>query len=187
MLLLSLFIYLLYHTGGLSKRIPVLFYEEQSHPQLYDWKATIYPGNMHPQSVIIQICAPVQSSVALYELLAHIETRRSRKTYVLGTFVLLCNPWLKGESMQLLPLAVLVHSLLLSFCRHNSNYHRFSGDPVYMPLDAHKEEYIKSDYGLVYMGSSLNVSKRPWSFGLVCDPESQNKSAQIIYSSIISR
>uniref|UniRef100_A0A3Q2WRS7 Transglutaminase 2 n=1 Tax=Haplochromis burtoni TaxID=8153 RepID=A0A3Q2WRS7_HAPBU len=121
--------------GGLSKRIPVLFYEEQSHPQLYDWKATIYPGNMHPQSVIIHICAPVQSSVALYELLAHIETRRSRKTYVLGTFVLLCNPWLKG-------------------------------DPVYMPLDAHKEEYIKSDYGLVYMGSSLNVIKRPWSFGL---------------------
>uniref|UniRef100_I3JRU3 protein-glutamine gamma-glutamyltransferase n=1 Tax=Oreochromis niloticus TaxID=8128 RepID=I3JRU3_ORENI len=77
--------------------------------------STIYPGNMHPQSVIIHICSPVQSSVALYELLAHIETRRN--------------------------------------------------DPVYMPLDAHKEEYIKSDYGLVYMGSSSNVSKRPWSFG----------------------
>lgn len=38
-----------------------------------------------------------------------------------------------------------------------------------MPLDVHKEEYIKSDYGLVYMGTNLNVIKQPWLFGQVCD------------------
>ncbi|XP_028266555.1 protein-glutamine gamma-glutamyltransferase 5-like [Parambassis ranga] len=38
-------------------------------------------------------------------------------------------------------------------------------DPVYMPLDVHLQEYIKSDHGVIYMGSYLNVSKRPWSFG----------------------
>uniref|UniRef100_A0A8P4GSV5 Transglutaminase-like domain-containing protein n=1 Tax=Dicentrarchus labrax TaxID=13489 RepID=A0A8P4GSV5_DICLA len=43
--------------------------------------------------------------------------------------------------------------------------HCFSDDPVYIPLDAHIEEYIKSDYGLVYMGTPLNISGKPWSFG----------------------
>ncbi|XP_078477662.1 protein-glutamine gamma-glutamyltransferase 2-like, partial [Lampetra planeri] len=38
-------------------------------------------------------------------------------------------------------------------------------DPVYMPLAAQTQEYIKSDYGLVYMGTHLNVSSRPWSYG----------------------
>lgn len=45
----------------------------------------------------------------------------------------------------------------------------FPADLVYMPLDVHKEEYIKSDYGLVYMGTNLNVMKQPWLFGQVCD------------------
>ncbi|XP_030588495.1 protein-glutamine gamma-glutamyltransferase 2 [Archocentrus centrarchus] len=120
--------------GGLYSRFPVLFSEEQSNPQPGDWSATIYPGNMHPQSVTIHICSPVMSSVALYQLLVHIESKQHRISSILGTFVLLCNPWLKD-------------------------------DPVYMPLDVHKEEYIKSDYGLVYMGTTLNVSNRPWAFG----------------------
>ncbi|KAM9855182.1 LOW QUALITY PROTEIN: protein-glutamine gamma-glutamyltransferase 2-like [Aulostomus maculatus] len=38
-------------------------------------------------------------------------------------------------------------------------------DPVFMPRDVQIQEYIKSDYGLVYMGTHLNVSQRPWSFG----------------------
>uniref|UniRef100_A0A8C5EC85 protein-glutamine gamma-glutamyltransferase n=1 Tax=Gouania willdenowi TaxID=441366 RepID=A0A8C5EC85_GOUWI len=38
-------------------------------------------------------------------------------------------------------------------------------DPVFMPLDVHIQEYVKSDYGLIYMGTHLNVCKRPWSFG----------------------
>lgn len=45
----------------------------------------------------------------------------------------------------------------------------FLDDPVYMPLESQKREYIKSDYGMVYMGSHLNITKRPWLFGQVCD------------------
>lgn len=162
----------LYCTGGLNSRFPVLFSEKQSTPQPCDWSATIYPGNMHTQSVTIHICSPVMSSVALYRLLVHIESRQHKISYLLGTFVLLCNPWLKGGSMKqydFLLLSTVYHP------GHDSSYHCFSGDPVYMPLDVHKEEYIKSDYGLIYMGTTLNVSKRPWSFGQVCDIQKQRR------------
>ncbi|XP_041858874.1 protein-glutamine gamma-glutamyltransferase 5-like isoform X2 [Melanotaenia boesemani] len=79
--------------------------------------------------LVLEVCL-----VALYDLLVHIEATQHRRSYSVGRFVLLCNPWLKD-------------------------------DPVYMPLDVHIEEYIKSDYGLVYMGTYANISKRPWSFG----------------------
>lgn len=46
-----------------------------------------------------------------------------------------------------------------------------SEDPVFLPAEELREEYIRSDYGLVYMGSNLNLSGRPWSFGQVgCVP-----------------
>uniref|UniRef100_A0A3Q3FCE8 Protein-glutamine gamma-glutamyltransferase 2-like n=1 Tax=Labrus bergylta TaxID=56723 RepID=A0A3Q3FCE8_9LABR len=38
-------------------------------------------------------------------------------------------------------------------------------DPVYMPLGVQTQEYIKSDYGMLYMGTPLNISRQPWSFG----------------------
>ncbi|XP_059190223.1 protein-glutamine gamma-glutamyltransferase 5-like isoform X2 [Centropristis striata] len=118
--------------GDLSERIPVQFYDERSDPQR--WTAKIYPGDMNPQSVTAHVCSPVLSSVGLYHLLVHIETIKSRRSYAVGSFVLLFNPWLEE-------------------------------DPVYMPLDVHLQEYIKSDYGLVYMGTHLNVGRRPWAFG----------------------
>ncbi|KAM9829210.1 protein-glutamine gamma-glutamyltransferase 5-like [Syngnathus typhle] len=37
-------------------------------------------------------------------------------------------------------------------------------DPVYMPLDAQRQEYVKNDYGMIYMGTDINFSKQPWSF-----------------------
>lgn len=43
----------------------------------------------------------------------------------------------------------------------------FPDDPVYLPLEVQREEYIKSDYGLVYMGSHQNISRRPWLYGQV--------------------
>ncbi|XP_042348149.1 protein-glutamine gamma-glutamyltransferase 5-like [Plectropomus leopardus] len=118
--------------GGLSETIPVQFSDEPSDPE--NWSAKIYPGDMHHHSVTIYVCSPVQSSVAMYHLLLHIMTYQSRRSYRLGNFVLLCNPWL-------------------------------ADDPVYMPMDAQIEEYIKSDYGQVYMGTHLNMTSRPWSFG----------------------
>ncbi|KAF1390836.1 hypothetical protein PFLUV_G00062180 [Perca fluviatilis] len=118
--------------GHLSESFPVQFSDEQSDPQ--SWSAKVYPGNIQPQSVTIHICSPVQSAVALYNLVVHIETIQNRRSYAVGTFVLLCNPWLKD-------------------------------DPVYMPLDAQIKEYVKSDYGVVFIGTHLNVRQRPWSFG----------------------
>ncbi|KAM3872192.1 protein-glutamine gamma-glutamyltransferase 5-like [Diretmus argenteus] len=117
--------------GGLSERIPVCFSRERSDSH---WSAQIYPGDVQTQSVTVHLCSPVLSSVARYDILAHIETAWNKRSYTLGSFVLLCNPWLKG-------------------------------DPVYMPLDVQIQEYVKSDFGLVYMGTHLNVCRRPWSFG----------------------
>uniref|UniRef100_H3CHI6 Transglutaminase-like domain-containing protein n=1 Tax=Tetraodon nigroviridis TaxID=99883 RepID=H3CHI6_TETNG len=84
--------------------------------------------------ITVHICSPVLSSVGLYRLLLHTQTFQSRRTYMLGSFVLLFNPWLKE-------------------------------DPVYMPLEVQRDEYIKSDYGLVFMGSHPNISRRPWLYG----------------------
>ncbi|XP_034447635.1 protein-glutamine gamma-glutamyltransferase 5-like [Hippoglossus hippoglossus] len=118
--------------GSLSERIPVQFSDKWPNPQ--HWSAKIHPGSVHSESVTIHICSPVQSSVALYSLLLHTETRQTIRSFAVGSFVLLCNPWLKD-------------------------------DPVYMPHEAQLQEYIKSDYGLVFMGTNLNVCQRPWSFG----------------------
>ncbi|KAM9751949.1 protein-glutamine gamma-glutamyltransferase 5-like [Menidia menidia] len=117
---------------SLSDWILVQFPGKGSRP--HRWSATSVPGNVQPLSVTIHICSPVQSSVALYDLLVHIETAEHRVSHEVGKFVLLCNPWLKD-------------------------------DPVYMPLDVHLQEYIKNDYGLLYMGTSAKVCKRPWLFG----------------------
>uniref|UniRef100_A0A8C4DK63 Transglutaminase-like domain-containing protein n=1 Tax=Dicentrarchus labrax TaxID=13489 RepID=A0A8C4DK63_DICLA len=105
----------------IQSKMPVQFCDKPSDPHCWS-------------SVTINICSPVLSSVGVYCLWVHIQTAQNRRTYALGDFVLLCNPWHKD-------------------------------DPVYIPLDAHIEEYIKSDYGLVYMGTPLNISGKPWSFG----------------------
>ncbi|KAM4610653.1 protein-glutamine gamma-glutamyltransferase 2-like [Polymixia lowei] len=118
--------------GGLSERIPVRLSRKRSHS--LKWSARVFPGDRHPQSVAVHLCSPALSSVGVYRLLVHIESTRGTRSYAVGSFVLLCNPWLKD-------------------------------DPVFMPLDIHIEEYVKSDFGMVYMGTSLNVSQRPWSFG----------------------
>lgn len=36
-----------------------------------------------------------------------------------------------------------------------------------MPTKDQLEEYIISDYGMVYMGTELNVCQRPWTYGQV--------------------
>lgn len=43
----------------------------------------------------------------------------------------------------------------------------FSEDPVFLPAEEQRKEYVRSDYGLVYMGSDLNHCGRPWCFGQV--------------------
>ncbi|KAM8754192.1 protein-glutamine gamma-glutamyltransferase E-like [Acanthopagrus schlegelii] len=118
--------------GDMSEKFQAHFSEDQFDPE--KWSARVYSGDVTLQSVTIHICSPVLSSVGVYHLQLHMMTPSSRISYAVGSFVLLCNPWLRG-------------------------------DPVYMPLDAQIQEYITSDYGVLFMGSHSNVSRRPWSFG----------------------
>uniref|UniRef100_A0A3Q2D5V4 protein-glutamine gamma-glutamyltransferase n=1 Tax=Cyprinodon variegatus TaxID=28743 RepID=A0A3Q2D5V4_CYPVA len=101
---------------------------------LQRWSAAVHPGESRSQSVTVNICSPVLSSVGVYQLVVQIETMQNKQTYAVGTFILLCNPW-------------------------------HQDDPVYMPVKEQIEEYVKSDYGWVYFGSSANVQSRPWLFG----------------------
>uniref|UniRef100_A0A8C6UTV3 protein-glutamine gamma-glutamyltransferase n=1 Tax=Neogobius melanostomus TaxID=47308 RepID=A0A8C6UTV3_9GOBI len=41
----------------------------------------------------------------------------------------------------------------------------FKDDPVSMPLEVQLQEYIQSDYGLVYVGTHQSVRQQPWAFG----------------------
>lgn len=71
-----------------------------NHPNPHTWSAKVTPGDVHLQSLTVHICSPVLSSVGLYRLLLHIETFQSRRSYALGSFVLLFNPWLEGWLVQ---------------------------------------------------------------------------------------
>lgn len=77
--------------------VPVQFYVAWS--DCLSWSAQVYPGDLHQQSVTVHLCSPVLSAVAQYDLLVHIETKRGRRSYNAGNFVLLCNPWLKGQKI----------------------------------------------------------------------------------------
>ncbi|KAG7239830.1 hypothetical protein INR49_030542 [Caranx melampygus] len=116
--------------GNMAQTIPV---QDGCFSPL-SWSAKILPGDMHHQSVTIHLCCPVSSAVGVYTLLGHFESRQGRRSFVLGAFVLLCNPWLKE-------------------------------DCVYMQDDEQIEEYVRNDYGILYVGSNMNVGQRLWSFG----------------------
>lgn len=143
----------------MSEWMPLKMSDDQPNP--HTWSAGVAAGDLHAQSLTVHICSPVLSSVGLYRLLLHIETFQSRRTYALGSFVLLFNPWLEGWSLQkrLGQCPPKVIPQITRCC--------FPGDPVYLPLEVQREEYIKSDYGLVYMGSHQNISRRPWLYGQV--------------------
>lgn len=87
-----------YPKGDMSEWMPLNLSDNLPNPHI--WSARVTPGDVHLQSVAVHICSPVLSSVGLYRLLLHIETFQSRRTYALGSFVLLFNPWLEGWSVQ---------------------------------------------------------------------------------------
>ncbi|XP_030634058.1 transglutaminase 5, like [Chanos chanos] len=37
-------------------------------------------------------------------------------------------------------------------------------DSVFMPNESEREEFVRNDFGLLYMGTPKNISARPWSF-----------------------
>ncbi|XP_061758736.1 protein-glutamine gamma-glutamyltransferase 5-like isoform X4 [Nerophis ophidion] len=118
--------------GDMSAKMLVNFSEKWFDTD--GWSARVYPGDLRRRSVTVQVFAPVRSSVGLYRMLVHIDGEQERHSFLAGTFVLLCNPWLEE-------------------------------DPVYMPPGVLLDEYVRRDYGVVYMGTDVNVVQRPWSFG----------------------
>ncbi|XP_061908612.1 protein-glutamine gamma-glutamyltransferase 5-like isoform X2 [Entelurus aequoreus] len=61
------------------------------------WSARGYPGDLRRRSVPIHVFAPVRSSVGMYQMLVHIYGAQERRSFLVGTFVLLCNPWLEED------------------------------------------------------------------------------------------
>ncbi|XP_061624140.1 protein-glutamine gamma-glutamyltransferase E-like [Phyllopteryx taeniolatus] len=143
--------------GEMSARMLVYFSDKRSDPR--SWSARIYPGDIGHRVVTIHVCAPALSSVAQYQLMVHIVGSHERSSYAAGLFVLLCNPWLKGDCSAL----TFVESTMQ--CDEHTFLFSLEEDPVYMPLDAQRQEYVKSDYGVIYMGTDHNFSQQPWSFG----------------------
>lgn len=38
---------------------------------------------------------------------------------------------------------------------------------MFIPNEDQREEYVLSDYGLLFMGTPMNTVSRPWSYDLV--------------------
>lgn len=86
--------------GDMSEWVPLQVSDKPPNPHL--WSAQVNPGDANcSQSITVRIFSPVLSSVGLYHLLLHSETFNSRRSYALGSFVLLFNPWLKGAPQTL--------------------------------------------------------------------------------------
>lgn len=96
--------------GDMSEWVPLQLSDTPPNPHV--WSAKVKPGDGDPhQSITVHICSPVLSSVGLYRLLLHMETLQSRRSYALGSFVLLFNPWLKGglQTPPLLSAMAILH------------------------------------------------------------------------------
>ncbi|XP_029579021.1 protein-glutamine gamma-glutamyltransferase 5 [Salmo trutta] len=117
--------------GGMSVEIPVMLSKDES---ISRWSAHIHPGERHSQPVTVHVCSPAKAPVGLYDLQVHIVCLDGQRSFAIGSFVLLCNPWLQY-------------------------------DAVYIPFEDQRNEYVKNDFGILYMGTPHNVISRPWSFG----------------------
>lgn len=84
----------LHGSGDFSEWFPVQAAYQRSDPE--SWSAKIHLGDLHHQSLLVHICSPVRSSVGVYGLEVTMDTAENRRSYALGTFTVLCNPWLDG-------------------------------------------------------------------------------------------
>ncbi|XP_036389387.1 protein-glutamine gamma-glutamyltransferase 5-like [Megalops cyprinoides] len=117
--------------GGLYVEFPAVLSKDSFHPE---WGAHFQLGDVYPLSVMVHITTSSRSPVGLYSLQLHILSWNQQHDYIIGKFVLLCNPWCQS-------------------------------DAVYIPFEDQREEYVKNDFGLLYMGTPHNVISQPWAFG----------------------
>ncbi|KAG7471968.1 hypothetical protein MATL_G00103580 [Megalops atlanticus] len=117
--------------GGLYIEFPAVLSKDSFHTE---WGALIQSGDVYPLSVTVHFTTSSRSPVGLYSLQLHILSWNQQHDYIIGKFVLLCNPWCQSDS-------------------------------VYIPFEDQREEYVKNDFGLLYMGTPHNVISQPWAFG----------------------
>ncbi|XP_036386161.1 transglutaminase 5, like [Megalops cyprinoides] len=117
--------------GDLYVEFPATFSKPQHHSR---WSAEVQPGESYSQSVTVHIFAPAHSPVGCYDLHLHLLSQPWQRSYKIGEFVLLCNPWCPADS-------------------------------VYIQNESQREEYVKNDFGFLYMGTPKNMAARPWEFG----------------------
>ncbi|XP_070600392.1 protein-glutamine gamma-glutamyltransferase E-like [Erythrolamprus reginae] len=94
-------------------------------PTRGSWSAVQSPG-----SPAFSITSPANAAIGRYRL----GLKSSSGVSVLGSFVLLFNPWL-------------------------------SEDEVFMPDNAHRQEYVLSEFGLLFAGSANRISQFGWNYG----------------------
>lgn len=138
--------------GGLSVEIPVMLSKDES---ISRWSAHIHPWERHSHTV--HVCSPAKAPVGLYDLQVHIVCLDGQRSFTIGSFVLLCRLMWWWWWWWWWP-------LLLSWF---TGILYFSDDTVYIPFEDQRDEYVKKDFGFLYMGTPHNVISRPWSFGQV--------------------
>ncbi|XP_030222201.1 protein-glutamine gamma-glutamyltransferase 2 [Gadus morhua] len=99
--------------GSLVETVPVQWSRSWSPGP--GWSAHCSPGDVHPMSATIQLCSPASASVGLYRLAVQIESPAGARHYVVGSFVLLCNPWSKEDSVYM-PVEPLLQEYVQSDC-----------------------------------------------------------------------
>ncbi|CAL8279751.1 unnamed protein product [Boreogadus saida] len=100
---------------GQPFRLMLLFQGRAWSPHSDGLVFQVLLGDVHPMSATIQLCSPASASVGLYGLAVQIESPAGDRHFVVGSFVLLCNPWSKEDSVYM-PLEPLLQEYVQSDC-----------------------------------------------------------------------
>uniref|UniRef100_W5LYH1 protein-glutamine gamma-glutamyltransferase n=1 Tax=Lepisosteus oculatus TaxID=7918 RepID=W5LYH1_LEPOC len=65
------------------------------------WNAQILQGDVYSKSLSVQISAPPSASIGLYTLHFKVQSQYQTRNYIIGDFILLFNPWCRGDSVFL--------------------------------------------------------------------------------------
>uniref|UniRef100_A0A3P9B9G7 Transglutaminase 5, like n=1 Tax=Maylandia zebra TaxID=106582 RepID=A0A3P9B9G7_9CICH len=144
-------------------------------------------GFRNTKSLVVRRGAPFKVSVQLEGRPFNPKINTLRVKIMLGTFLsIFWNAYIDPEEWNPLkpsiyiysPASASVGSYRFQLCvltqdgKKSSAYGNFillcnpwcSEDTVYIPFEDQREEYIQSDFGLLFMGSETNIVGRPWSF-----------------------
>lgn len=80
--------------GRLYVTMPVTFSKKVSSTR---WAAYMDPEELNLQSPSIFISCPASAPVGRYRFQLCVFTQNTQKNCAFGTFILLCNPWCRGE------------------------------------------------------------------------------------------